>query len=144
MNLFTELPALKSYALASVLVGLNMIVLAGMTGSARGKTKSFNNPEDARGGPVGQIHDEVGRIKRAHQNAIESAIMFYPIGLLYALAGASDLGAKAYFFTYAGARILHSIVYLKHLQPWRTIMYGVGTLAIVGMMAHLVRVALGV
>jgi glutathione S-transferase len=143
MTLFTDYPALRSYALASCLVALNMIVIAGMTGAARGKTKSFNNPEDARGAPVDREDPKVSRLKRAHMNAIESAIMFYPIALLYCFAGPSDLGAKAYFFTYAGARILHTIVYLAEKQPWRTIMYAIGTLSILGMMVHLVRVALG-
>jgi glutathione S-transferase len=70
--------------------------------------------------------------------------MFYPIALIYVLSGASEMGARAYCFTYAGARILHSMVYLAGKQPWRTIMYLIGTLAIVGMMVHLVRVAVGV
>jgi uncharacterized MAPEG superfamily protein len=144
MNLFTEFPGLKAYALASVLVGLNMIVLAGMTGAARGKTKSFNNPEDARGAPLNIEHERVARIRRAQQNAIESAIMFYPIALVYVLSGVSETGARAYCFTYALARILHTIFYLAGKQPWRTISYAVGTLAIVGMMVHLVRVGLGV
>ncbi len=144
MNVFNDLPALKSVALASVLVGLNMIVLAGMTGAARAKTKSFNNPEDARGAPVNIEDEKVSRLKRAHQNAIESAIMFFPVALLYVLSGASENATRAYCFTYAGARILHSVVYLAGKQPWRTIMYSVGTLAIAGMMVHLVRVGLGV
>ncbi len=143
MNLFTELPGLKAYALASVLVGLNMIVLAGMTGAARGKTKSFNNPEDARGLPLDIEHESVGRLKRAQQNAIESAIMFYPIAGLYVLSGINATAAQAYCFTYAVARILHSLFYVAGKQPWRTIMYGIGTLAIVGMMVHLVRIGLG-
>lgn len=143
MNLFTDSPALGSYALASCLVALNMIVLAGMTGAARGKTKLFNNPEDARGAPVDREDPKVSRLKRAHTNAIESAIMFYPIALLYAFSGPSDLGARAYFFTYAGARILHTVFYVAEKQPWRTVMYAIGTFSILGMMVHLVRVALG-
>jgi uncharacterized MAPEG superfamily protein len=143
MNLFTEFPGLKAFALSSVLVGLNMIVLAGITGAARGNTKSFNNPEDARGAPLNVEHERVSRLRRAHQNAIESAVMFAPIGLLYVLSGATETGARAYCFTYALARILHSVVYLAGKQPWRTIMYVIGTLAIVGMMVHLVRVSLG-
>jgi len=143
MNLFTELPALRTYAVASSLVALNMLVLAGMTGAARGKTKSFNNPEDARGAPLNQEDPKVSRLKRAHTNALESAIMFYPIALLYCFAAPSDFGARAYFFAYAVARILHSVFYLAEKQPWRTIMYAVGTLSIVGMMVHVIRVALG-
>ena len=143
MNLFSDFPGLKAYALAGVLVGLNMIALAGMTGAARAKTKSFTNPEDARGAPLNVEHERVARIRRAHQNALESAIMFYPIALVYVLSGAKETAAWAYCLTYAGARILHTVVYLAGKQPWRTMLYGVGTLAIVGMMAHLVRVALG-
>jgi uncharacterized MAPEG superfamily protein len=141
MNLFTDIPALRTYALAASLVALNMMVLAAMTGAARAKTKSFNNPEDARGAPIDKEDPKVSRLKRAQTNAIESAIMFYPIALLYCFAGPSDLGAKAYFFTYAGARILHSIVYLAGKQPWRTIMFilsGVFLFVLIGDTAWLV------
>lgn len=143
MNLFHDVPALGSYALASCLVALNMIVLAGMTGAARAATKSFNNAEDARGAPLDREDAKVLRLKRAHANAIESAVMFYPIALLYCFAGGSEGGARVYFFTYAVARILHTVFYLAHRQPWRTMMYAVGTFAMLGMMVRLVRVALG-
>jgi uncharacterized MAPEG superfamily protein len=144
MNIVVESPGLAAYALSSVVVGLNMIVLAGMTGAARAKSKSFDNAEDARGAPLHVEHERVSRIRRAHQNAIESAIMFYPIALVYVLAGATETGAQAYCFTYAGARVLHTVAYLAGKQPWRTILYGIGTLAIVGMMAHLVMSSLSI
>lgn len=142
MSISPGAAGLAAYALASVIVGLNMIVLAGMTGAARAKHKAFDNAEDARGAPLGVDHATVSRLRRAQQNALESAVIFYPIALVYVLAGASATGARAYCFTYAAARVLHSVAYVAGKQPWRTVMYAIGTLAIIGMMAHLVLLSL--
>ena len=58
-----------------------------------------------------------------------------------AITGPSQLGAQVYFFTFLGARILHSIFYLAQKQPFRTISFAIGALAITGMGVHVIRVA---
>jgi microsomal prostaglandin-E synthase 1 len=35
---------------------------------------------------------------------------------------------------FTGARVLHSVVYLRSLQPWRTLTYALGSFALVGLM----------
>ena len=95
MQAFADNPALKLYALTGTLVALQLLVLAGWTGFVRTKHKAFVNPEDAtlnKGAQVEADHPDVLRTKRAHQNAIESAIPFLAVGLLYALTGPSMLG----------------------------------------------------
>src|SRR6266404_4244691 len=79
-------PALRLYAIVACLVAVNLLVLSGMTGGARGKAKVFLNPEDKgdKGTVANLEHDNVQRVKRAHLNAIESAVIFFPIGFLYA------------------------------------------------------------
>jgi uncharacterized MAPEG superfamily protein len=140
-----ENPAFRVYALCSAVLALQLILLAIWTATVRGKVKKFINPEDSttfKGQNVGVDDDAVLRVKRAHQNAIENAVPFFAVGLLYVLTGATKLGAEAYFFTFTGARVLHSLFYLAGKQPWRTLMWVIGVLATVGMAVHVLRVAL--
>jgi len=138
-------PAFKLYAIASTIVALHMILLALWTGRVRARYRTFTNPEDARWREAGHAevdHAEVARVKRAHQNAVENAVPFFAVGFLYAASGATRNGALAYFSTFATARVLHSIFYLRGRQPFRTLMFGLGVLAILGMALHVVRAAL--
>ena len=62
-----------------------------------------------------------------------SCTLFFAIGLIYVLSGASPLGAKICFPIFTGARVLHSIVYVRALQPWRTMSYAISALSLVAM-----------
>jgi prostaglandin-E synthase 1 len=136
-----QLEPFKFYALCSAVLALNLLVLSGMTGAARARTKSFSNPEDAKGDAKPEAgaadHPDVARVIRTHRNAVENIPMFFAIGLIYALSGASATGAKAYFITFTAARVLHSVMQLKGLQPWRSIFYGIASLCIVGMIVQI-------
>ena len=145
MSSLMDSPAFGAYAVASVIVGLQLIALAGWTGTVRTMRKTFVNPEDAalnKGTAVDVEHPDVQRVKRAHQNAIENAIPFFAIGLLYVLTGGSKLGGQVYFGTFAAVRVLHSIFYLWGKQPFRTMMFGIGVLATIGMAVHVLRVVI--
>lgn len=145
MQSFADNPALKLYALVAALVGLHLLLLALWTGTVRTRRKQWVNPEDAalsKGTQASEDHPDVLRVKRAHQNALENAVPFLAIGLVYALSGASKTGAQAYFFTFLGARVLHSIFYLWGRQPFRTLMFVVGVLAMLGMAVHVIRAAI--
>jgi len=138
-------PVLKLYALVSALTAVHLLLLAGWTGALRTKHKAFVNPEDAtvlKGKQVEADHPDVLRVKRAHQNALENAVPFFAVGLAYALTGGSKLGAQAYFFTFLGARVLHSLFYLFGKQPFRTMMFAVGVACVVGMAVHVIRFAI--
>jgi uncharacterized MAPEG superfamily protein len=142
MQTFANDPALRLFALVSTLVAIHLLALAGLTGRARTKNKVYVNPEDAgafKGKEVEADHPDVQRAKRAHMNALENAVPFFAVGLLYALSGPSMLGAQAYFWTFLGARVLHSVFYFAQKQPWRTIMFSVGALATFGMGVHVIR-----
>ncbi len=138
-------PILSLYALTATLVSLHLIVLAAYTGRVRTLRKTYVNAEDATAfkGKEGEVdHPDVLRVKRAHMNALENAVPFLAIGLLYALSGPSKVGAQVYFFTFLGARLLHSVFYLAQKQPFRTLMFALGALATTGMAVHVIRVAL--
>jgi len=138
-------PVLKLYALFATVLALHLIALALWTGTVRVRRKVFVNPEDAKvsNGEHAEVdHPDVQRVKRAHQNALENAIPFFVVGLLYALSSPSTTGAMAYYGTFVGARVLHSIVYLFGRQPFRTMLFGIGVLAVTGMGIHVIRVAI--
>lgn len=137
-------PAFAIFALSASIVALQLILLALWTGTVRVMRKTYVNPEDAKLSKAEQAdedHPDVQRVKRAHQNALENAVPFFAIGLLYALAAPSMTGALAYFITFTGARLLHSVFYLWGRQPFRTLMFAVGVACMVGMAVHVIRVA---
>src|SRR5262245_11656968 len=146
MPLLFEAEAFKLYAICSVLLALNLLFIANYTAIVRTRGKVVVNKEDARvvkGGEAAETeHPNVLRVHRAHRNALENIAVFWAIGLIYALTGPTALGAKAYFFTFTAARWLHTFFYLKAIQPFRTISFVVGALALLGMMIHVFRVAI--
>jgi prostaglandin-E synthase 1 len=84
----------------------------------------------------------VARRRRAHRNA---EAMIYPIlwlGLVYVLAGGGARIAVPIFTIFVGARIAHSIVYLRAMQPWRTLAFAVSLLAIIALMAAVLHILL--
>jgi prostaglandin-E synthase 1 len=141
-------PQFKLYAICSVILSLEMLVLGGYTAATRAKHKNYLNPEDVAVSykdaklVEGVEHPDVARVQRAHRNLIESLPMFFALGLIYLLASASPLGAKICFGAFTGARVLHAIVYIKEMQPWRTVMYAIGALSLVGMMVLILMAVL--
>jgi glutathione S-transferase len=135
-------PIMKMYALAATVIALQLMVLAGIVGTIRGRKKTFVNPEDAKqlkGEKADLDHPDVRRAQRAHMNAMESAVPFFVIGALYVATGATKDGAMIYFGVFVAVRILHSIFYLLGKQPFRTISFAIGALALTGMAIHVLR-----
>jgi prostaglandin-E synthase 1 len=139
MSTLSADPQFKVYVICSVVLTLQMLILGGMTAGRRAKVKNYMNPEDVKVSfkdatlNEGAEHPEVARILRAHRNLLESLPMFLGLGLAAVLAGASPLGVKICLATFTGARVLHMIAYLNGLQPWRTMMYAIGALSLVGL-----------
>jgi uncharacterized MAPEG superfamily protein len=145
MQPFLDNPALKVYAIAAAVVAVQLILLALWTGTVRAMRKTWVNPEDAtlnKGAQADVDHPDVQRVKRAHQNLLENAVPFFVLGLLYALTNPSAGAAQIYFFVFVGARVLHSIFYLWGRQPFRTMMFAVGVLAMFGMAFQVIRAAM--
>jgi uncharacterized MAPEG superfamily protein len=137
--------AIRIYAIAATVVALHLLALAGWVGTVRMARKQWVNPEDAalnKGVAVATEDEVLARVKRAHMNALENAVPFFVVGALYAASGPSKTAALIYFGTFTAARLLHSIVYLWGRQPFRTISFLVGVLAVVGMGVHVIRVSL--
>ncbi|MBI4955288.1 MAG: MAPEG family protein [Myxococcales bacterium] len=135
-------PAMSAFAVAATVLALQMVALALWTGTVRTRRKVFSNPEDARLTKTElaeREHEDVRRVQRAHQNALENAVPFFAIGLLYAATGPSQVGALGYFVTFVAARGLHSVFYLAGKQPFRTLSFAVGVLCLIGMAVHVLR-----
>lgn len=142
-------PSFKLLAICSCVLVLESLALAAITPAKRAKHKGFMNPED---GVVsfgearlveGAEHPETARAQRAHRNLLESLPLFFGLGLVYVLAGAPLLGAQVCFIGFTAMRVVHAIVYLNAMQPWRTIAYALGSLCLIGMAALILRAVLG-
>lgn len=144
MHAFLDNPALALFALTGSILVIHLLLLAFWTGTVRVRTKAWVNPEDAKlnkGAKVEVDHPDVQRVKRAHQNALENVVPFFAVGLLFALTNPSLTAAKAYFFTFVAMRVLHSIFYLWGRQPFRTMTFAIGALAMIGMAVQVIMAA---
>lgn len=142
------IPSLKIFAICCCVLSTQMLLLAAMTAARRSKVKQYSNPEDKAVAfkdatlNEGEPHPEVARIQRAHRNMLESLPLFFGLGIVYVLVGASYRAAPILFITFTVARVLHSIVYIRAMQPLRTMMYAISALSLTGMMVLIVRTLL--
>src|SRR4051812_38614683 len=135
-------PVLVAYAITCVVLCLNLLMLWVSSGAIRAKGGVAINPEDGAryGVPVSEFNPPtVARLLRAHRNAEATIYPFLLLGLLFVFAGGKAAIAIPIFAIFVVARIVHSIVYLKAMQPWRTIAFAVSLLAIVVLMGALVH-----
>jgi uncharacterized MAPEG superfamily protein len=132
-------PAFRTYAVCCAILGLKVLASALYTGTRRQKVQGYVNEEDAKVfGKAGTraVPTEAGAVDQAlriQRNDAENVPTFYALGLVYVLSGASPTGAFWYFWTYTIARVLHTVMYMNHLQPYRAICFVVGMLCQVGM-----------
>src|SRR5262245_60880463 len=126
------MPAFQPLILFTCLLILKMGAVAFVTSNERRKAKIVLNPEDVGVNPGSHAEAEesanVLRAKRAHLNDVENIPGFLVLALLFTLAGCSSTAGWAYFGVYFVARTLHTIFYLKAIQPWRTAAFFVGQL----------------
>ena len=139
MDELAQNPAFRTYAVCCAILALKVLLSALYTGTRRQKSQGYVNAEDAKvfGNPgVAAGASEVAMVEhglRIQRNDAENVPTFYALGLVYVLSGASATGAIWYFWTYTVARVLHTIMYMNHLQPYRAICFVVGMLCQVGM-----------
>ena len=134
-------PAFQSYAVCSAILAIKMLLTGNYTTAQRMRNKGFVNLEDAKsfgGMPSEQEHPAVAHALRIQRNDLENIPLFFAIGLIFVLNGASPSGAWWYCWTFTLARLVHWVAYLNHLQPWRAICYFVGYLCILGMAVQII------
>jgi uncharacterized MAPEG superfamily protein len=141
-------PSFKLFAICSAILSMLMLILAGMTPARRATAKKYMNPEDNKVSFAGATLVEgvedpaTARVQRAHRNLNESLPIFFGLGIIYVISGASPLGAEICFVGFTVARVLHAIAYLNALQPWRTIFYALGAFALTGMAVQILGAVL--
>jgi glutathione S-transferase len=121
-------PVVRLYGIVSLLLVLKMVLVGVYTTVLRLRRRVFATPEDyARQNlpPVGVADEDIERVRRAHRNDLENILPFFLVGFLYSLTGPSLFAARCYFFGYLLARCLHSVFYIRAMQPHRTISFSV-------------------
>jgi|SRR5271170_7522754 len=127
-------PAFFAYVVTCLVLSLNLLMLWVSSGATRAKVGVAINPED--GASVTDLDPPaVARFLRAHRNAEATIYPFLLLGLVYILAGGRAGVAIPIFAIFVVARITHSIVYLRAMQPCRTIAFAASLLAIIALMA---------
>jgi uncharacterized MAPEG superfamily protein len=129
------------YAVCSSILVLNLLFLASGTALNRAGSGKMLNPEDQKVNPKGVVQtiDEgvAARYRRAHLNALENILPFLPMGFLLVLTAPSMALAATLFGTFTLFRLIHSLAYIKAIQPLRTISFAISSLALVGVMGAL-------
>jgi uncharacterized MAPEG superfamily protein len=128
MNALSALPAFPAYAASVIVLGLNLIGLANATALTRGQASEVINPEDVALNKKAAVvfeggNDRTARYRRAHRNALENTPWFMITALVLTLMGTSATVGAALFYPYAALRIIHSICYVKGVQPFRTLSF---------------------
>jgi prostaglandin-E synthase 1 len=139
-------PAFVAYAVACVVLVVDLLFLWIYSGLVRAKVGIAINPEDAArfGVPLSEADPpEVARVLRAHANAQATIFPFLLLGLVFVLIGGPTEIAFVLFAIFTAARMAHSVSYLRGNQPWRTNSFVVGGLATIALIGFLVwRIAL--
>ncbi len=135
-SLLLSMPGFRLYALCAIVLVVKMYAVGVYTAVTRARLKVALNAEDtARGAQlVTAEHPEVDRVLRAHRNDLENIPAFLILGFIAVLAGAPVLGLQSCFIAFTAARVVHSVAYLKAMQPWRSMGFGVGQLASLALM----------
>jgi prostaglandin-E synthase 1 len=135
-------PVFVAYAITCVVLCLNLLMLWVSSGAIRAKGGVAINPEDGAryGVPVSEFDPPtVARLLRAHRNAEATIYPFLLLGLLFVFTGGKAAIAIPIFAIFVVARIVHSIAYLKAMQPWRTIAFAVSLLAAVALVGAIIH-----
>ncbi len=140
-NLLLGFPGFRLYALCAVILIIKMFAVGLYTVRTRARLKVSMNPEDAaRFGAevVATEHPDVERVLRAHRNDLENIPSFLILGLIAVLLGVPVLGLQLCLIAFTAARVVYSVAYIKAMQPWRSMSFGIGVLSMFALCVMLV------
>jgi len=125
-------PTMRLFAIVALVLVLKMALTGFYTSSIRIRRRVYATPEDyafqgiaAKGAPDADVE----RVRRAHQNDLENILPFLPVGFFFALIHPPYLAAEILMIAFAVGRILHTIFYVRSMQPHRTIAFTVANVA---------------
>src|SRR2546430_2026146 len=122
---------LQLFGIVSLILVLKMAAVGLYTSTLRIGRKVFATPEDyaLQGMPTRSGNDaDIERVRRAHQNDLENILPFFVVGFFFALTRPPWLAAEILFIGFAVARVLHSVFYIRAIQPHPTIAFTAGSL----------------
>jgi glutathione S-transferase len=134
------MPLLKMYALTAVILTFKMFAVSIMQGLGRVGSTIYTVPEDAKlfaGKLEAQEAPSVQRASNCWRNDLENIPIFLILAGIYVAAGLSAQAFAIYCGIFMVMRILHTFLYLNALQPWRTVVFTIGLLAMFAMAIHL-------
>jgi uncharacterized MAPEG superfamily protein len=134
------MPLLRIYALTAIVLTFKMIAVSLAQGRGRVSTQIFTNPEDAQlfGGKLEATEaSPVQRATNAWRNDLENIPIFLILAWIYVAAGLATGPFEIYCVVFVVARMLHTVFYLNAVQPWRTIAFTVGAVAMIALAIHL-------
>lgn len=126
-------PTTRLYAICAAVLVIKMSFTGYATAVLRNLKGVFISPEDyAFRGKAPQPPDEqIERLRRAHRNDLENILPFLVVGLLAARSGAVGYRTAWWLFVpFTTVRVLHTMAYAFGIQPWRSILFGIGDLAL--------------
>lgn len=130
-------PELTALALGGLLQGLQFALMAipANLELGVGKTLSPRDP-DRLGKPlIEQVSPRTGRLFRALNNHFEGLILFTLAVVVVTLSNQSTPFTQTCAWTYLAARVLYVPAYAFGLVPWRSLIWLVGFLATMAMIA---------
>ena len=84
------------------------------------------------------------RVMAAHRNAMASIIPFTLMMLLYVLLGGDKTWVTVLCGVYTAMRLAHAVTHIRHIQPWRTVVWIVGQFCFFITMFQVVQIAIQV
>jgi uncharacterized MAPEG superfamily protein len=131
------IPEVRVLALAGLLQAAQYVVMAIPANRELGPGKTLSPRDPARlGRPLmEQVSPVTGRLHRALTNHFEGLVLFTLAVVTLVLSGKANAFTAAMAWTYLAARVLYVPAYALGLVPWRSVVWFVGWLATVAMMA---------
>lgn len=77
-----------------------------------------------------KLPDYAKRANWAHQNSIESFILYSPAAVIAYITGQDSTAALLAVVAYIIARLLFSAFYILNIAPLRSLMFGIGSISI--------------
>lgn len=139
MNAFDT--ALGWWVISVVVLFFKMHSLAFVQLYHRQRAGTFRTPEDVAFFSKGKFDladdtDLGDRATRAWRNDLENIPIYCAVSLGFVLTGGSATAGMIYFGVYTVARVLHTVVYLKGLQPHRFLCHITALVATMVMAVH--------
>ncbi|WP_442512814.1 MAPEG family protein [Pseudomonas promysalinigenes] len=133
--------ALNIYVLCVVVLFLKMFAVSCYQGWFRLRHRAFTTAEDAavfKRAPCEAELAQVNRASRAWANDLENIPTYFALGGLAIAVNAPATATAVLSILFTVARVLHTVAYLKGMQPWRTAFYGIGILCLLGFCTSLI------